>query len=80
MRHNLTADPSFGVRDTWEEALKVARKFWEGYDGVYDETAKQPFKAGEGYGEDPSVTLRKGSYLHLSDGDGPYICITRASK
>jgi len=82
MRHDETADTHYGVRQTWEEALQVARKYWEGCDGEYDETAKQPFKAGEGYDQQIFVNMRKGSYLFLSDsgGSGPCIRIERATK
>jgi hypothetical protein len=49
MRHDLTSDSTYAVRDSYEEALKVAGDFWRDYDGEFDASSSEPFKVGEGY-------------------------------
>ena len=81
MRHNSSADSSYGIATTWDDAIKIAADFWDSYDGLYDPKTKK-WSVGEGYSEELDVTVKKGVYFSLmhAGGEGPYITIRRASN
>lgn len=77
MRHDICSDSEYVVKCSWEEALKVAGKYWESYDGIFDITKKQPFLPGEGYDEkDTHIVMKKNNCLYISER--PYITIQKA--
>ena len=82
MRHDYTSESVYEVRETWEDALAVARKYWEDADQEYNENAKQPFKVGDGYAEELDVTIKHGTSLMLMHacGDGAYIRIAKVKS
>jgi len=82
MRHDEGASPDYAVCWSWEGALRTAGAFWEMYDGVFNEKARQPFLTKEGLEQDDVyVVMRKGKCLDFqyADGQGPCIRIERAT-
>lgn len=83
VRHEETSDSSYVVVWTWEEALRVAGKFWEQYGGVFDPKRhpKQPFRDPDGGTQDVYATWTTGrSFEVQSFGGRPFIRIERADK
>lgn len=74
-RHQESGESTYEAATTWEEALKIAVKFWTSYGGSYDPKAKHPFGPGKGYEDRPEVVMRRGSFLSLRDANGGGPCV-----
>lgn len=84
MRHDAGADSTYGVALTLKDALAIAGKFWESYEGEFDPEAKNVkdmFKVGDGYVEELDLKLTRTSFFLMhAGGDGPFIRIERAKE
>jgi hypothetical protein len=87
MQHNATADKKVEVAKKWSDALAIAGKYWESYDGFFDPNeSKEPFQMNlDDLAHDPyycplEVHMKNGKSLSLihCDGEGPCIEIQRA--
>ena len=89
-RHEYTSDPTYSVKDTYDEAVEVAHKFFLSYgfevrdgkpfDGGNDGGARGDTGGFDCFGEPGQYKMHKGKvapFMHC-DGEGPVCRIEKA--
>jgi len=84
-RHDHSSDPTYSVRETYDEAVDVAHKYFLSYD--FELRDGKPFDSGNDYGDQggfdvfDNVKMHKGKvaeFMHFG-GDGP-CCTTQKAE